>query len=162
MENFDELYAFFMVATDLAEDEWTPLKLSPDDLTEALWPMNDIFKPKLSRLNAMAYSIRFEAEADLAVLEFAQTGKADAFEDRTSGAWRVLAERHVQALTMCMASGAAGEAVIWTIPAQLPDTLRTRAAVLQWWLRMKLPYAPHDRGALVLPSGAVPGPITRQ
>lgn len=161
MGRFDELHAFLVDATGLLEREWHPLELSPWGLLNALWPMSDVFRPKMDRLNSVPYESRAEAGADEAILAFARRGAAD-WQDLSADVWRVLVERHTQMLMVCMANEAAGRKTMWLIPAQLPESHRTRAAVLEWWLRMELPFPVHQSGSLALPEGSVPGPMRRQ
>jgi hypothetical protein len=161
MGSFDELHAFFVVATGEPEDQWGALALSPWDLIEALWPLNDVFRPHMARLKTVPYSAGHEMAADAAVLAFAEKG-AVAWTPLNAAVWRVLLERHTQMLMTCTANAKAGREVMWTIPAQLPGALRTRAAVLEWWLRMTLPFPVLEGEHLQLPSGTTPGPMRPQ
>lgn len=161
-KDFSALLAFLEQQTGLPENEWTQLPLSPFGLMEALWPMNDVFRPKVIRLKTIRYNSRFEAQADEAVLDFARSLNTKSWESLTSGAWRVLIERHLQMLLVCSANAAANEPVMWTVPHALPKTAYTAAAVLEWWLGMKLLWPPRFSAGLELPEATSQGPIQLQ
>lgn len=161
-KDFSVLFAFLLEKTGLPEAEWVTQACSPSDLLEALWPLNDVFRPKMSRLQTLRYSPRFETEADDAVIAFASSPIAATWEGLTSGAWRVLAERHLQMLVVCTANMAAGEAAMWFIPQQLPAGDRTAAAVLEWLYGMTLPWPPRAPGSLELPASTHPGSMQLQ
>lgn len=134
-----------------------PLRLSSDDVAAALWPLNDLFRPQMARVREQLYRPSFEAAADVAIERFVAAPVAGSWSAIEAGTWRVLLERHLQALTLVMA-GDAG----MTVPAQLPRAARTGAAMLFLLHQMKLPWPAADRSHFELPPGAVPGSLTLQ
>ncbi|WP_147395146.1 hypothetical protein [Azospirillum cavernae] len=161
-KGFSALMVFLEERTGLPENSWIPMALTAWDLLGALWPMNDVFRPKLIRIRALRYHARFEAEADEAVIAFSRSPVPSTWDSISSGAWRVLLERHLQMVTVCTANATASEKSIWIIPQELPEGDRTAAAVLEWWLEMKLPWKPRDPGQIELPEATHPGPIWPQ
>lgn len=161
-KDFSVLLALLEDKIGLPESSWRPVTLTAWDLLGALWPMNDVFRPKLTRLQTLRYHARFEAEADDAVLAFAKAPISSTWEDISSGAWRVLLERHTQMLTVCTANAAASDQSMWIIPQELPEGDRTAVAVLEWWFEMRLPWKPHAPGQIGLPEATNPGPMRPQ
>lgn len=158
MKDFSELMVFLEQMTGLSAEEWIPAPRTPWQLAEALWPMWDTFRPRAQRLKVLPYLRRHEQAADEAIIDFAVSGQewTDALP---AGVWRVLLERHMQMLTVCMLNEGVIGGFTWHLPAQLPAEYETRAAVLEWWLRMKLPFPPHAKGSMEFPDGSVPGPM---
>lgn len=123
-----------------------PVRLSGWDMVTALWPLNDAFRPQFHAFRALAYSSRFEPQADLAIEQWIESGQWPPVSVET---WRVLLERHAQAIVVA-AVNAAAHSPMMSVPATLPENARTGAAVI-WLLHgMKLPSPPADRSRFQL------------
>lgn len=112
---------------------------------EIMWPLNDLFRPRLHEIRALPYDPEFEAEADAAIERMAEDA-AGAWAGLSPGAWRVLLERHLQMLVVATANMAVGNRLM-TLPPGPPLTdeeLRVALALL-WLLQMKLPFPAVDR-----------------
>jgi len=76
-----------------------------------------------------------------------------------AGVWRVLMERHLQALVVASANEHAGNSAVMTLPAALPDASIPGAAMIYMLHGMKLPYPVQQRSADEFP---LPGaPVSR-
>ena len=121
-------------------------------LVELLWPLNDMFRARLSEFAHLPYDADFEAEADEAIRGYAQTPEAGAWRHLSPGAWRVLLERHQQLIVVAMANEHAGNPML-TLPGlgRMEETALRAGLMLFWLLGMKLPFPVADRSHLVLP-----------
>ncbi|MCF7964200.1 MAG: hypothetical protein K9L79_01535 [Methylobacter tundripaludum] len=139
------------------QNEHTSLVLTGREAVEALWPLNDRFKPYIHRIAALPYEAKFEKEADDAIeaLVFAD----DDWSNLSAQAWRVLLERHHQALFIFQLQE--NEPFI-PVPEALPAKYYTNAALLFVLHQWKLPLPIADRSALAATAGTVPGSLTRQ
>lgn len=115
-------------------------------LVELLWPLNDMFRARLHEFRALEYDPRFEAEADAAIEEYVDNPSSGAWAKYRPEVWRVLLERHKQAMTAAAYMEATGEGTI-SIPAGLSEEQQRLALMLIWLYRMKLPFPPSDRSA---------------
>lgn len=130
-------------------------KLSGWDVVEILWPLNDMFRPRLREIRSLPYDASFEAAADDAIRAFAETPEAATWKTIPAGAWRVLLERHQQLLVVAMANEAAGNPMT-VMPAGLSQQDRLAGLMLLLLLRMKLPFPAADRSRTELPEGSPP------
>ncbi len=130
-------------------------RLSPWKAIELLWPLNDMFRARLRDIRGLPYSTEFEAEADTAIEAYADEPGAGAWAKISPGAWRVLLERHLQALAHALMGQATGN-FIMEIPAGLPEYQQRAALMLVWLHGMKLPTPPADRSLFELPEGGPP------
>lgn len=139
------LMAYIAATLNKMPDQWGKARsLSGMEVVEALWPLNDLFRPHLSSAGTLPYESRHEAEADLAIERFVGNGEA-AWADLSPGVWRVLIERHQQALVVGCANEAAGNKSVMTIPAALPQESITGAALIYMLHGMALPYPVKSR-----------------
>lgn len=122
---------------------------------EALWPMIEIFRPHFSQIASLPYLQANEQDADQALLVLANGGQWSATEPST-GAWRVLFERHTQSIAVAAANFAAGNAKLVPLPAGLPPAHHTLAAVLFLQWAMVLPTPPKNAPTFPWPEGAQP------
>ncbi|WP_156899733.1 hypothetical protein [Marinobacterium litorale] len=118
-----------------------PKQLSGWDVVEALWPLNNDFRNRYRDFVALPYEARFEGKADLAQQHFVFKGK---WPPVSIEVWRVILERHQQAIQVALANELAGNSLM-PIPDRLPRSARTGAAVLYLLQQMKLPFAVVDR-----------------
>ncbi len=132
--------------------------LSGWQVVKVLWPLNDVFRPVVHMVRALPYQAQFEASADSAIEQFVFNAAPWALQQ--APVWRVLLERHQQALTLAALNEQAGNPLM-PIPQGLPVAARQGAAMLFLLHRMKLPFPIGDRAGLELPVGSVPGSLAR-
>lgn len=134
------LLTYFAATLNKMPEKWgKPRALSGMDVVEALWPLNDLFRPHLNDVEEFPYEPRYEAEADAAVEAFAIHGES-AWSNLPAGVWRVLIERHQQALVVASVNEAVGTSAFMTIPAALPETSIQGAAMIYMLHGMELPF----------------------
>lgn len=133
----------------------TPVPVTGEQLVSALWSLNDVFKPKLARIESVRYDAAYESEADDAVIAFIERGPS-AWESCSPGCWRVLMERHKQLITVAMLNDAAGNPVTF-IPDRLPKKHLQHTVMLLLLLRMKLPLPLTEEPENQLPGHVQPG-----
>lgn len=126
--------------------------ISPDQLLEHLWWLNDVFRPELARIVTLPYDASYEAEADEALSNLARDDNTTSWAHCTPGAWRVLLERHIQMLLVATANMAAGESVITYLPKGMKASDKRIGLALLFLPRMKLPWPPEDRSGFVFPA----------
>lgn len=131
-------------------------RLGPSQILELLWPMNDMFRARFSEIRCLPYSARFEQEADAAIDAWADDSNNDPWNKISLGAWRVLLERHQQAI-MAASLGEITGGFFIEIPAGLSEDRKRVALVLVWLHGMKLLFPLTDRSHFELPKGASPG-----
>lgn len=136
----------------LSLDEATPGAVSGWNAVEILWPLNEVFRPRLPHICTVAYRPQFETEADDAIKSAAFAGNCDGWEGLSAGAWRVLLERYLQAQTVALANEAAGNHLM-VLPLGLSARGQRGAVMLYLLHGMTLPWAPSDRSSLELPQG---------
>lgn len=141
----DQVLLFEYFKTILGEDwkQRKPVPLSGWDVVEALFPLNDEFRKNYIQFRSLPYLPELEAQADAAQKQFVFEGRWGLLGIET---FRVILERHQQALTVAMLNEAAGNPVM-SVPEGLPKNARTGAAILFLLQKMKLPFPVEDRGA---------------
>lgn len=155
-ESTQQLLMTYIAATlNKMPDEWgTPRTLSGMDVVAALWPLNDLFRPHLNNVVQLPYESDHEAEADAAIENFVAHG-ATAWANLPSGVWRVLMERHMQALVVASVNELEGSAFM-TMPAALPDASILGAAMIYMLHGMKLPFPVKQRSPDEFPQLGAP------
>lgn len=154
MKDFDLFSAFAEKVLGKPLDSVKPQHLSGWQVVEALWPLNERFRPAVARIRTLPYEAAFEAEADAAIALLAENINAS-WEAVSAGAWRVLLERQQQALVVALANEAAGNPLM-PIPPGFSADQRTVAATLFLLHGMKLPFPVVDRSGFVVPVGSAP------
>lgn len=81
---------------------------------------------------------------------------ATAWANLPAGVWRVLMERHLQALVVASANEAAGNSAVMTLPAALPDASISGAAMIYMLHGMKLPFPVKQRSLDEFPQPGAP------
>lgn len=154
MKNFDlfRIFAERILGRPLESVE--PQFMTGWQAVEALWPLNERFRPRIVRIRTLAYDAAFEKEADSAI-ESLVNDTAASWDDVSAGAWRVLLERQQQAITVALVNELAGNPVM-LIPAGFSDIQRTVAAAISQLHGMELPFPPEDRSGFVVPPGCAP------
>lgn len=114
--------------------------ITGDRYLEIMWPLNDMFRARLHEIRVLPYSSAFEGEADAAVASLADN-PSGAWKNISTGAWRVLLERHAQMIEVATANMIAGNPLITLPPGPglTDDELRVGLALLLL-LQMKLPF----------------------
>ena len=143
--SWSELDEFLWARMPVPLEEAEAIPLSPSGLIEIFWLLNEVFRPVHARVRSLPYRTMFEAGAEEAIVRFAWNPTPEAWGDLKPGVWRVLLERHEQMLMVCMGNAAEGEPRMTFIPKELPDSDRLPAQMLEWHLRMSLPWRPQDR-----------------
>jgi hypothetical protein len=113
--------------------------------------MNDMFRARFKEISSLPYSTRFEQEADAAIESWAYDFNAESWNKISPGAWRVLLERHSQAIMAASLGLVSGNFVI-EIPAGLTEDQKRGALVLVWLHGMKLLFPVADRSRDELPA----------
>lgn len=137
-----------------------PVYLSGLQVVEALWPLNEVFRPKLAMVRGLPYDPLFEREADEAIASRALGLPGADWDSLPAGAWRVLLERLQQAIVVAAANEAAGN-LLMPIPDGFPENARTAAAMLFLLHQMKLPFPIADRSDMTLPAGSAQASLQR-
>ncbi|QHJ80034.1 MAG: hypothetical protein [Caudoviricetes sp.] len=119
-----------------------PISLGGYDTLECLWSLNERFKPRMEQIKTVSYRKQFEKDADNAIEEFLM--KNDDWSELPLVVWRVLIERHQQAIILCLTNALAENTTVMHIPMGLSESARTKFAVAYLWYAMKLPYKVTD------------------
>lgn len=158
MKNMELFSAYVARVMGKPLEETAPVFLSGDEVAEALWPLNERFRLNFEQIRSISYNASFEAEADSAIEAEALHSKD--WSDVSAEAWRVLLERHTQAVMMAVVNQLHGNPLM-PVPEGLPRSARTISAMLFLMYEMKLPYPVADRSDFELPEGAAPISLTR-
>lgn len=148
------LRSYIESATGRPLETFRPQPLSGWSAVEALWPLNDRFRPVLALIKAIRYEPRFEREADAAIAGLTHQPPDD-WAEVSPGAWRVLLERQQQGIMVALANEHAGNTLM-SIPVGLSPSQRTVVVALFLLYQMPLPWPPDDRSGLELPIGDPP------
>lgn len=141
------LMAYISASLNKMPNEWgSPRWLSGLDVVSALWPMNDLFRPHLADVGQLPYEPHYEADADKAIEGFI-SGGVSAWSELPAVVWRVLMERHLQALVVASANEAAGNSNFMAVPEDLPESSIPNAAMIYMLHGMTLPYPVKPRSA---------------
>lgn len=159
-KNFDLMIAFIERTLGRPIGALRPVWLSGGDTAAALWELNDLFRANLAQLRTLAYDPAFEAETDVVIEAVVMRYPGATWSALSAGAWRVLLERHQQALVVALANEAAGNPVM-QIPEGFPESARTGVAVLFLLHGMTLPFPAADRSGFEVPEGALPETLSR-
>lgn len=132
-----------------------PLHLTSWQVVEALWPMNDVFRPRMSMLESLAYDKSCEAQAGDAITAYVN-GSMWHDDNPPPLVWRVLLERHTQTILLASVNEAAGNKRLMTVPDSLAKGLRMNAAMLFFQYQMALPYTVTASPVSLWPQGPAP------
>ena len=127
---------------DWLGDGWEtapPTDLTGQQVCELLWPLNDIFRPRLSEIRALPYDPRWGAGADFAIDAAARASDLSTIADADLRALRVLYERHAQTLT---ATAVTPDELFTRVPRNLSEDQRRLAVMLIVLHSMELPWPP--------------------
>jgi len=158
--NMDLFRAFVLKTIGKPPDATRPVWLSGRDVVEALWPINERFRPNIHQIRTLPYRAADEAEADRAIEDFVFGRPGADWSRLGAGAWRVLLERQQQGIAVALASELAGNPLI-PVPDGLPPSSRAAAAMLSMLHGMRLPFPAEDRSGFELPEGSLPESLRR-
>ena len=157
MSKFDLMKAYIERSTGRPISTMQPKPLDGWGAVEALWPLNERFRPNIEQIRSLRYDASFEAEADEAIEQLASDGN---WSTVSAGAWRVLLERHQQGIVVALANERAGNP-LFSLPDGLTPGQKTVVVALFLLHGMKLPWPPEDRSGFVVPPGAAPASLAR-
>ena len=141
-------------------DTMPPVHMTINQAAQALWPLNDRFRPRLEQIQALPYDKAQEAAADAAV-ERLVLDDSD-WSGEQLGVWRVLWERHSQVLTLLGLK--ATEAGSWDapfipVPEPASASLRNKLAIAFLLHSTPLPFPIAERAGMAQPSPAPGVPL---
>lgn len=154
MENFELFDAFAKKILGKPLSSVKPQWLTGWQVIEALWLLNDVFRPLMARLQTVEYNMEHEADADAAIALLANNINAWSDIEFSAGVLRVLLERHLQMLVVAGANEIAGNIRFMPIPPGFTQSQITVAAMLFFLHGMKLPQLPADRSGFEIPAGS--------
>lgn len=138
----------------------TPIPVTGWEVVEIVWPLNEIFRPFMTRIGTIKYDARYEAAADEAIEKYVRNQSAKTWEKLHGEVWRVLLERHLQLMVVAIANERAGNPVI-VFPSGLPASARLGGIMLLLLHGMKLPWPAEDRSQFEFPEGGPPSSLTQ-
>lgn len=118
-----------------------PRKLTGAEVVEALWELNEDFRPHFAAFVSLPYNPAFESRADDAIEAYLADGQWGPTSVET---WRVLLERQCQAILVAEINDREGNSVM-SAPETLPREALKGAAMLWMLHSMALPFAPSVR-----------------
>ncbi len=157
MKNFKLFNDFILKVLGKPLESTRPVYLTGGQGVEALWPLNEDFRPNIEQIRALPYDASFETAADEAIEARAM---GTSWPVVAAGTWRVLLERQQQAIVVAATNERAGNPLM-PVPSDLPVSARTGAAMLFLMHGMKLPFPVADRSGMTLPVGSAPASLTR-
>jgi hypothetical protein len=130
------------------------------ETVEALWPINERFRPNIHQIRSLPYDKTKEAAADRAIEALVMDWPGADWANLEGSVWRVLLERQQQGIIVALANEAEGKRLM-PVPSGLPVSARTGAAMIFLLHQMKLPFPASDRSGFELPVGALPASLRR-
>jgi hypothetical protein len=152
MTRLELIHAYVQQATGRLLESFSPAPFSGWQVVEALWPLNERFRPILAQIRTITYDRRFEAEADLAVEALVLRG--DDWTAVSPGAWRILLERQQQLLQVALMLESSDQPMT-RVPAEMDAVDQSIVAIADVLHSMKLPMPPVERSAFALPVGSL-------
>lgn len=152
MNRLELIRAYVQSVAGRPLDSFKPAPFSGWQVVEALWPLNERFRPHLAPIRTITYDRLFEGEADLAVEALVLRG--DDWASISPRAWRVLLERQQQLLTVALMLERSGQPMT-RVPAELAAGYQSTVAIADVLHGTKLPMPPADRSGFDLPEGAL-------
>ena len=116
-----------------------PTELTGQQVAQLLWPLNDLFRPRIRRMSDVPYDPHFSAGADFAIDAAVETLDLARLADADLRSMRVLLERLAQTLT---ATTALRDEPFMEVPADLSEELQRFAVILIVLRSMELPWPP--------------------
>jgi len=147
------LEAFVAARTGLAYFESQSIAIDGMDAVAALWQFNHVFDPWVDQVQGLRYLKTMELQADHA-LEALALGRLDAPSLKSPAVWRVMLERHLQALQLAISAHFRSSPQVTRVPVALRGVDLPMAVVLCMEVSMELPYPVADRTGFEWPSTA--------
>jgi hypothetical protein len=154
--NLQLAFKYFENVMGMPLDQIQPVPIDGWKLVEILWPLNDLFRPYLSRIRTIKYNRKFEEEADKAIELYVRNQNPRDWNNLAGETWRVLLERHQQLLVVALANEHAGNPSITQIPFGLPHSALLPGIMLLLLHSMELPWPPEDRTDIEFPNNGPP------
>ncbi|GLT22666.1 hypothetical protein GCM10007933_21260 [Zoogloea oryzae] len=153
------LLAYMAACLNKMPEDWGgPKPVTGNEMLEALWPLNDVFRPHMRDVGALPYEAQYEQAADAAIEKFLGEG-IDAWRELPAGVWRVLMERHTQSLVAATVNELAGNPMM-SVPVEFPSAHLQGVAMIYMLHGMKLPYPVKPLSDTSFPpAGAKPGSL---
>lgn len=158
-KNIQLAYAYFEQALGHPLQQTSPFPVTGGALLEILWPLNDVFRPFLTRIRTIAYNSRFEESADDAIEHYACDPRPEAWVNLPGETWRVLLERQQQIIVVAIANEKAKKPVTF-LPLGLPESYLLGGIMLLLLHSMSLPFPAEDRSRLEFPDRGSPSSLT--
>jgi hypothetical protein len=139
-----------------------PVHMSINQVIEAVWPLNERFRPHLVQIQSLAYDKSLEGTADAVIERWLLDGED--WDKAPPGVWRVLLERQYQVLQLLAlkaAEAASWDAPFISVPEPADGVLRARLAIVFLLHSTLLPFPVIDRSGAELPQGNFAGTLTR-
>lgn len=149
MNHLEFTFDFFERLIGSPINEIEPSQLTGLRVVEILWPLNEVFRPRLMEIRGLPYDKRFEAAADAAIRDFAIAPLSETWDNLAPAAWRVLLERYQQTVQLAIGFEEQGKPMV-TIPSALPSKMQLVAVMLLWLAGKPLFFPVADRGSLEL------------
>ncbi|MGH0000587.1 hypothetical protein ACQU0X_10975 [Pseudovibrio ascidiaceicola] len=101
---------------------------------KALFKVMPIFTIRDKEINATPYSAAFDSEADIALIQMAETDSFECWNNISLGAWRVIQDRYQQTLVMLGANLKDKATIMDRFPSGLSGQQQGRALLLRYAL----------------------------
>ncbi|TAL28349.1 MAG: hypothetical protein EPN94_00445 [Nitrospirae bacterium] len=157
--NMKLAYEYFERVMGKSLNQISPIPVSGREVVEIVWPLNDIFRPFLSRIRTIKYDQRFEKAADDAIEQYVIKQAPETWVKLAGETWRVLLERHQQLIVLALANEMQKNKVT-LLPQGLPENARLGGIMFLLLHSMTLPWPPEDRSHFDLPEGGTPSSLT--
>ena len=104
--NIQLAYEYFERVLGRPLEQIQPVPVTGWEVVEIVWPLNEVFRPFLSRIRTVKYDNRFEATADKAIEAFVNAQRLETWKELPGDTWRILLERHQQLIVVALANEA--------------------------------------------------------
>ena len=143
----DETMDFFRLCLgDEWEEDAIPMQLSGQQVTELLWPLNEVFRTRLAEIQDLPYDPALAPAADSILDDVAATLDLDVLGQAPARVMRVLFERHKQMIVVAMANELVDNPVMM-VPRGLSTDQQRIAVMLRFLHGMELPWPPGGPGS---------------
>ncbi len=148
-----ELVASYLKKRGIDLHDTEPLPLSGWQFVEAVWPLNERFRPVIERIRSIDYDKAFIEEANEAIRRFINHDNPN-WDDISAGAWRVLLERQQQSITSAVGHFELNNLPVTHIPSGLTENQLTPVVSLLSLHNMQLPFPIAERSSMTIPAGS--------
>lgn len=148
-----ELVELYLQKRGIDLHDTKPLPLTGWQFVEAVWPLNERFRPVIERIRSLDYDTAFIEEANEAIRRFINHDNSN-WDDVSSGAWRVLLERQQQSITAAVGHFELNNIPVTRIPSGLTESQITPVVLLLLLHNMQLPFPIAERSSMTIPAGS--------